>query len=617
MPLNPSTPVVSTGPWWKLPPGQRWKGAVKTSGQLLARQKAKLSDDWRHARLFAGMKPDLFSAFGALGYVSSATSGPSRLPRFTFNVIESVIETAASRVAANEVKPVYVTDGGDWDLQMRAELLTQFVNGCFESSELRLAATEAAIDCMVFGTGVVKTYEDYGQVKSERTFPLEVLVDEEEGMFRKPRQMFQTRPVSREEVLARYGDTEAKRRSIAAAPVARNESVTNSVSDMVMLTEAWHLPSGPEAHDGLWLVCLDGCDLHEAEWTETRFPFEFIRWRNGLLGFWGRGIAEQLTGIQIEINRVVAFVQGSLSAAAFKVFVEAGSKVIQSHINKMMGGIIEYQGSPPTIFAPKTLEDQVLQWLVMIYEKAFELTGVSRLAAQNMKPAGLDSGAALRAYDDIQDARFTGFGKRWEQFHVNIAEQQISLARQLYSSGTDLTVRFASNEFLDSVPWSEINMARDQYLAQVLPESSMPKTPAGRLQYAKELAQAGAITVQQFRRIVRVPDLKAEDDLDLAPLNFIMWQVSRMKRGKAQSPQPYQDLALARERVTKAYNDACTKNVPEARLQLFREYLDRLDAMQQQAMPPAPGGPGSSPLGRPEAPPTSDLLPPAQPGAAA
>lgn len=605
--------------WWQSNDGEVWKSLHHVAGSIHDRQKAQHREDWRHARLYAGMRPDLVTSFGAMGYVAAASSGPSRLPRFSFNVIESVIETAIARLAGNEVRPIYMTDGEEWDGQERAEMLTQFVDGCFYASDFRDVAVEAATDAAIFGTGFSHTFLEDGQIKSERVFPLEILVDEEDGLHRNPRQLIRHKPFSRDVVAFRHPKSA---KEIEKAPNARTNILQGSISDNIMVVEAWHLPSGPGADDGRHCMIIDGADLLDEPWEPLEFPIEALRWKNALLGFWGRGIAEQLTGIQIEINRVVAFVQQSLSGASFKIFVEQASEIIDAHLNREIGGIIKYRGTPPTMFAPKVVSDEVIQWLLNLYGKAYELTGVSQMSAQGTKPAGVTSGVAIRSVDDLQDGRFARFGKRYETWHVKNAEQQIDCARRLYSSKKSISVATPGADFLRRIDWKDINLQRDEYIAQVFPESALPKTPAARRQTIQEYMEAKLLEPDEGRRLLRMPDLKAEQDLDDAPRNLVMKQISRMLKGRPQTPDPAQDFALAKVIVSKAICAAEVKEAPTERIQLLREFKDNLDGLLQVAAaaaapPPMPAGPSGGPvLAKPPPPPTSDLLPMAAPPSA-
>jgi hypothetical protein len=599
--------------WWDADEDEVHKRLVQVGKDLEKAQASRVSDGWRHYRLFAGMRPDMLTAFGALGFVSADKSGPGRLPRFSFNVIQSVIETATNRVATNEIRPTAQTTGADWDLQERAELLTQFTDGIAYENDFRELAVDCAEDSMILGTGVEKSYLDRGRVVTERIFPLEILVDDEDGLYGKPRQIVHRRQVPRDVLLAQFPK---KEKVIRSAPLAENNQRRKSVADVVMVWEAWHLPSGPDEKDGKWAICVENGDLDSGEWTRPTFPFRFLHWKKPKLGFWGHGIAEQLTGIQIEINRVVKFAQESLSAGGFKVFLAVGSKVVKSHLNKEIGGMVEYVGAKPDYVTPEVLSGQVMQWLLELYRKAYELVGISAMAAQAIKPAGLDSKPALRAYDDIQDSRFTRFGKRYETWHREVAEDWIELGREAHKQLTEggdkkgFVVKTPGTDGIAEIPWKDINLQREQFVFQIFAESALPKTPAARRQTIQEYMQANLMTPEEGRRELRMPDLKSATDLDDAPRNLVLYQIGKMRKGVPQTFEDgFQDPVLAQTLVNQAYQLGRVKNLPEDRLELFRAYLSQLDALMkmkvQQQTAPGPGGP----MAKPEAPPTSPMLP--------
>lgn len=152
------------------------------------------------------------------------------------------------------------------------------------------------------------------------------------------------------------------------------------------------------SNDGRHVIAIDNFTLLDEEWERDTFPFCFIRWTERLLGFWGQGLAEQLTGIQVEINKLLRNIQEQMHLATPKVFVEAGSKISKAHINNEIWGIIEYAGTPPTFYVPKTVSGEIFSHLDRLFSRAYEIAGVSVLAAQSKKPAGLESGVALREF---------------------------------------------------------------------------------------------------------------------------------------------------------------------------------------------------------------------------
>ena len=60
--------------------------------------------------------------------------------------------------------------------------------------------------------------------------------------------------------MALYGDTEELKTAIALAPIDNDdrEYAYDGGADQVLVTEAWHLPSGPDANDGRHVIAIEG-----------------------------------------------------------------------------------------------------------------------------------------------------------------------------------------------------------------------------------------------------------------------------------------------------------------------------------------------------------------------
>ncbi len=86
--------------------------------------------------------------------------------------------------------------------------------------------------------------------------------------------------------------------------------------------------------------------------------------------------------------------------------MEHGSKVTQAQLNNDLAAIVKFSGTPPTYVPPQIIAPEVYQHLWALYAKAFEISGISQLNATGLKPSGLNSGAAQRAYQDVQSERF-------------------------------------------------------------------------------------------------------------------------------------------------------------------------------------------------------------------
>ena len=576
----------------------------------------------------------LFSNVNASGLNSDSYSRRSgtRADDVTLNIVHSMCTTVTSKIAKNRPKVTFLTSGGDWSLKRKAKLLDKFVNGQFYATDIYTTAPKVFLDATVFGTGVMKIYQDGERIVAERVFPNEVISDDAESFYGKPRQMFQRKIVSREVLLAAYPEFEKE--ILNASKAETNNSGESVTSNQVECVEAWHLASKKGSPDGLHCICLDNCTLLKESYDKDFFPFVFIRWTENLLGFWGQGLAEQLLGVQVEINKLLNRIQEQMHLATPKVFIETGSKISKAHINNEVWGVIEYTGTKPDFHVPRTATGEVFSHLDRLFGRAYEVAGISEMAAQAKKPAGLDSGVAIREFSDIQSERFMLVAQAYENLFLTAARQMIDIARDIEEQGNTYEVISHGDKYIERINWKDIDLEEDQYVMQIYPTALLSTTPAAKLQTIQEMAQTGLLNPTEARALLDYPDLEAVNQLATAFIDDVDLLIEEMiEKGRYHPPETFSNLEFAIQRVQSAYLRAKIDKVPEERLELLRRYMD--DAIRviqtqqmaqqatQQAMAPegapAPGGgapaPGAPPMEG--APPEAGLEPGAMPPAIA
>lgn len=537
-------------------------------------------------------------------YFRPANDGLSN--RVTFNVIQSCVDTAVAKITKNRPKPRFLTEGGDYSLQKKAKLLDQFTEGLFFKANLYEKSAKAFLDACVTGTGAVKIYPCEGDVFADRKLPGEIMVDDRDAMYGTPRTIYEAAIVPKEVLIAMYPKSRFDiEQSIANMQLSMFNS-NRQESEHVLVVEAWHLPSSKEAKDGKHVIAISNGTLFKEDYTRDSFPFAFIRWNERINGFFGQGISEQLTGIQIEINKLLRNIQTAhhlLSAPA--VLVEQGSKVLKTHLNNEIGRIITYMGTKPSIDVFQTIHPEIYQHLERLYMKAFELVGISQLSAQSKKPGGLDSGKALREFNDIETERFANVGLRWEKFHMDIARLMVDEAQKLYAEDKSFSVKVKGKDFLKTIPWKEIDLDETDYQMHVWPVSLLPSTPSGKLATVQDLMAAQLIDGETGMELLEFPDLQRFTDLKFAAKNLIKDIVERiLEKDEYTSPEPFMDLAYAVSYTQTVYNKAKLDNVPEETLELLRRFIEQANDMLQPQSPPQAAMPeqGMEPAIAPEMP---------------
>jgi hypothetical protein len=596
--------------WW-LADEKILPGAVMAQvAAIIQADKGRIESYNTHAKLYGTWTPTFWNGY------QLANSGKPTAPmrdRLTYNIVQSSIDTLTSRISQNKPKPMFLTQAGDSKVQRKAKKLDAFCYGAFYEGRIYEKGPIAFRDGCVFGEGIVHPYAEAGKIKYERVLPYEILVDYLESHYGpdSTKSLFRIKNIDRSELAEAFPEHRDSIRLMTNTSTYIS-AANRSVSDTVTVVEAWRLPVGelPGRH----VIITEQDTLLDEEHEDDFFPFAIYRYNPRLYGFYSQGMAEQLVPIQVEINRTLISIQRSLYlGGTHKIFVKNGSKVIKSHFDNMIGTILEYAGdTAPQYVVPQLVQPEIYAHLENMIQKGYEQPGVSQLSASSQKPRGLDSGKALRAYDDIQVQRFQTVAQRYEQFFVDLAKVTVSVARKAYDQAGELTVRVPGKRFIETIDWKEVSLEDDQFQLQIYPVSKLPNDPEGRLATIQEMMAGGLIAPDQGRRLLDFPDLEAEENLANAVQDYLHKVFDEMvESGEYTPPEPFDDLEKARKMALEYYAQAKLNNLPEKKLDLIRTFLKQIDVLMP---PPQPGmmAPGVSPAAAPANPeptPTSDLIP--------
>ena len=567
--------------WWTANKNDLYQELFAFVSALQSRQAYRTADNLKYARLYGNY--DL-SGLDLVNYSRVETSY-NTINRVTLNIVQSMIDTVVSKITKNKPKATFLTSGGDFSLQSKAQKLTKFVEGIFSYSQFYEKAALAFTDACIFGTGCLKVYVERGQIKVEKVFIEEIKVDDIECYYSKPRQMHQEKYIHKD-VLKQMFPAKAKEIEIASSiDTTGQESYMGDLKEMVKVVESWHLSSGPKAKDGKHTICVSNATLFEEEYHKEYFPFVFFRWNVRPVGFFGQGLAEQLQGLQLEINKTLRTIQVSMHLVSVpKLLVEASSKVVSSHLNNRIGGVIKYAGTPPTYAPLGGIPPELFSHVDRLYGRAFEIAGVSQLSAQSIKPAGLDSGKALRTFNDLETERFMSVGKRYEQAFLDAAEIMIDLGKDIYEKNQEYSVKSSDGKFVETIKWKDVDMDADKYMMQIFPTSALSTTPAARLADVQDMLSAGFINKEQAISLLDFPDLESTMDLLTSDNKNLEKVIETMiHEGKYFPPEPYQNLENALRKVQQAYLMYRLRNAPEDRLELLRQYMEDCQALLMKA----------------------------------
>ncbi len=545
---------------------------------------------------------------------SRVTTGSNSPTDMTYNLVKSAADTVRAKICKNRPRAMFLTEDGDFSEQRRAKVLSQFVAGVFYEGKAYETTSMSFLDGAVFGTGLAKTYireeKEYSKIVVERIFPEEIIVDEMEGRYGNPRQIFQQKHIDRYQLIQDYPEMEA---NLEVTKRANEKSIMGSAEngDQLLVIEAWRLPSGPDATDGKHAIIVENGTLLHEDYTRDRFPFSKIIWNPNLLGYFGHGLAQELRRIQQEINKTAKRIQAAQHRIARPtIYVERGSKIVKAHLRNAVADVVEYTGTPPVTDTPQAVNPEMYAYLEYMWQKGFEIAGISQLSAGGKKPAGIDSAVAMREYQDIETERFSQVALGYDDFILDISAQIVHCAREAYEKDNNFAIRFAGKDFIKTIKWSDVNMAEDQYIMKIEGTSSLPKTPAGRTAMAMDLRGMGLIDEKEALSLIDYQDTDSVVGLKLAGYDDIKATIEELLDGKYTPPSPLQDLESGKVMVHLAMLKAKRSGAPERITELGIRWVEEARAelgKAAAAMVPPP------PPQLPPGPPGSEGLPPALP----
>jgi hypothetical protein len=504
----------------------------------------------------------------------------------TLNVSSSCCDALAAKVAPNKPKPMYLTSDGDFSAQMKAKNRQRFVMGHFHSENVYRKGRRALQDALQCDIGAMKIVGEKGAkgVRYERVHPNEIHVDEKAAQHGEPRELFQRKLVPTDTLAAVWEDFEDQ--IFQSATQKTSDSTRGLVDDLVELVEAWHLPSKKDKSDGRHVICVKNAVLLEEPWKDDSFPFAFIRFTELASGFFGLGLVEQLSGIQQEITTLVRRIKKAHDILGVPWVKKPGGCTWKagSGTNEI-GVVMEYDGPEPKVEVHAIMAPEVYSHLNYLFEKAFEVSGISQLSATSRKPAGVESGVALRTLLDTETQRFSLLVEAWQEFYLEIARQTIFAARRCGNP----VAKWRSKEWVREIQFSDVDDEDDKFDLQLWPTNLLPDTPAGKLAYVEQMITIGLIGPEQGQSLLDYPDIEAfQRENNAGRDNIEMIVEHMMVHDDYIAPTKFMNLALSKNVIQANLLRAQVNGWPEEKQSMLAQWLDAADAILNPPPPPAP-----------------------------
>ena len=591
--------------FWTCPEGSRdaAEGAHALVRTLQQNQSEIQLHNIRNMRLYGNRQA---GSLQMSNHLISAGSGLSlnQNGRLTLNVVKSAIDTLVSKIAINRVRPMFLTDDAPYERQYEAQTLTKFTTGLFYQTRAHAVNKLVLRDAAIGGTGFAKVsscvFEKKdkdgkavkdGRITLERVIPDEILVDENDAYYGTPSMLFHVRMVSTAALKKARGADKAK---LAIIEMAKEDLQMQGRSPVkcCMVLEAWVL-ADESGNGGRHMIALENGSLYDDDaYTGKRFPLSRFAYTDPVVGYFGTGIAEMLTGVQIELNRILMHVQQSMKLLSNpRVYVESGSSVNNNKLTNEIGGIVPYTGQPPIIQTVQSVHPELFQQIANLRNWAFEEVGISQLAAQSKNPLGANaSGRALREMNDQQSERFTDIQQKWDELHIDEAELALEEAARLHKDhGIDYVAKCFDrrDQSVQQIKWSDIKLGREDYVCQVFAASALPREPGARLATIAEMRNAGDIDPETAIELMDFPDLDRQARMQNAPTRWARSKVEKMIREKRYlPPEPHEPVGRMMTVAQLYYNDAKLRDASEDILTILRTFIDNCTAQIVSAQTP-------------------------------
>lgn len=584
------------------------------------------------------------------GRVSATEFGGMSVEPPGYNVVQACVDTKTAHIVRNKVRPLFLTEAGDPELQEKAKGMQRAVEAVFDEVGIYGdAGMSVCRDGNLFDGGFMKFTVDYAnnRILGERVLGHDLMIPEREALLGNPRQIGHRVRCPRDALINLFAEDAAAVEAIRNAPPSNPDLIDldnvigGTVSDMVEAYEWWHLPSGrvdlkdPKSfgigedgefsaeldpgHDGRRVICIGGTSgggatLLDEPWPFNYFPIAKFLPQKNPEGVWSRGIPETLAGAQLAITRMNMRVDGIMNLHAVpKLVVSRNAKINKSKLTNSWGDIIECNGPPSQAvytYSPNSVPAEFLNQIDKLIAWAEKQVGLSEMSISAQKPKGVDHAPGLQHLADTESIRHTTSFRSWEQFHLDAATIIVDGLRMLAERNKDYEIIFGDAKDLKRIKWANVDLGADRYHLKIWATNLLPQTPAAKASRIIDYMAAGLISQGEGRALAEFPDLDSVlGDANAEELN-IQRKLDACVRGEVDTATPHAylnlDLAMsmAKQRINRLEADGVDEKVWDRVIQFWEDCntlklkAQNASAQAAQGILPPPGG-GAPPPGGP------------------
>lgn len=472
--------------------------------------------------------------------------------RTTDNVVLQIVDALLAEIGKQRPKAKPVLFGASWKDNRSARKLDKFLYGEFIRNSIYEECKNALLNAFICGFGCVRADVEDSDVAGARicvknVFSDDVIVDNlEYSSTGKVYTVLYRRVLPIDTVKATYGisDEEAK----FASQDIDYSNYRNVGKGWIVVVEGHRAASVDYQGNvipGRHMVVIKDKIIVDEEWKHPWLPYVFFHWSRPTKTFYTSGVVEQALPNQVRLNEINDVIRKSQDLVSKpRLLVQQGSRVNPLEINNLIGKLVMYTGTEPKPLIWPAVNPEIYNEREREIKSAFDKFGLnsSTISGQLPPQARLDSSAAVREYNTIQDSRLSDVVQRYENFFLDIAKLMV---RMIGTSGKNpKTVWYSGGRKsrAEVIKWKDINLDDNAYTLILEAASSFSMTPSAIRDSLEDQLLKGLITTEQYKRELGSPDLDTSNACSSAGLEDIYRVGELLEEGEYESPIPEQDL---------------------------------------------------------------------------
>lgn len=399
----------------------------------------------------------------------------------SINVIKSCIDTLTSSISDSKVRPYFCTVNGSFNEVVAVKQAQDFFDYIYDDKDVNHKGAEIFRDACIFGRG--HFFINPVSCSIERAYPWQVYLMPNEVAYNKLTRMYYERTFYPVYLLPE--DIQKKTSGYTCTYGLYFDTVNKTCATVI-----------------------NNKIVDIVKYDKEVIPLVTIYYVDPTIGMNNQSIVDILRSTQIQINNISnKIAECSRRNAALTYFVPEGSTLKQTQLNNRVGNVVTYTpgpnmtGVPVLTSTPPMIDASYNELLEYYIQKAYEMVGVSQLAAQSKKPSGIESGVALQTLEDKESARFNTQLSSYVSMFTN-------LARTLLKIIDDDAPILPPNKYETRINWSEIKKLNECMKIQFSAADNLSKDPSTKLQQIQQLIQMGIIPQSAAATLIDMPDLQ-------------------------------------------------------------------------------------------------------------